>query len=89
MNTQKCYTLEKIQKDLEAFPYDIQMYMYHELNGRKEEALSYLNAVNYEQHRLLCELEAQKIEDSNEKENFLNNSLNSFEAMTIKGEEKE
>lgn len=36
--------LEKIQKDLEGFDYDIQMYMYHKLNGRDDEANTYLNA---------------------------------------------
>ena len=40
----KGFTLEKIMKDLDGFDYDVKMYIYHKLNGRDEEAQTYLNA---------------------------------------------
>ena len=35
-------TFEKVQKDVVGFSHDIQMYCYHQLNGRFEEANTYL-----------------------------------------------
>lgn len=36
-------TLEKVMEDLENFEYELQMYCYHKLNGRDDEAQTYLD----------------------------------------------
>jgi ribosomal protein L37AE/L43A len=51
-------TLEKIQKDLKDFPYDFQMYCYHEMNGRSEEGKTYLKAYLDMQKGMVDELKA-------------------------------
>jgi hypothetical protein len=57
-------TLEKIQKDLKDFPYDFQMYCYHEMNGRKDEAQSYLDAYLDMQKGMVDELKTvPKVEE--------------------------
>jgi hypothetical protein len=35
-------TLEKVKRDMHQFPYELQMYCYHHLNGRIEEGDTYL-----------------------------------------------
>lgn len=52
----KGITLEKVQKDLINFSHDEIMYCYHYLNGRVEEANSYLEAIRAEQEALATEL---------------------------------
>ena len=37
-------TIEKIKIDLKYFPYDLEMYCYHEMNGRSDEGHTYLEA---------------------------------------------
>jgi len=49
-------SLEKVQKDLQHFDYELQMYCYHKLNGRDEEAQSYLDTYNSVQEALASEL---------------------------------
>ena len=49
-------SLEKVQKDLQHFDYELQMYCYHKLNGRDEEAQSYLDSYNSVQEALASEL---------------------------------
>ena len=49
-------SLEKVQKDLQYFDYELQMYCYHKLNGRDEEAQSYLDTYNSVQEALANEL---------------------------------
>ena len=49
-------SLEKVQKDLQHFDYELQMYCYHKLNGRDEEAQSYLDTYNSVQEALANEL---------------------------------
>lgn len=59
----KPVTLEKIQKDLEHFDYDLQMFLYHKLNGRENEAESYLNAYKFEQNAIKKELILKQTEE--------------------------
>lgn len=59
----KPVTLEKIQKDLEYFDHDLQMFLYHKLNGRDSEAESYLNAYKYEQNAIKKELILKQTEE--------------------------
>lgn len=47
-------TMEKIQRDMAHFDFEIQMYIYHKLNGRDGEAQSYLDAY-FEQQDLMRE----------------------------------
>ncbi len=56
MEMKKPVTLEKIERDLEHFEHDLQMFLYHKLNGRDNEAESYLNAYKYEQNAIKNEL---------------------------------
>lgn len=56
-------TLEKVMKVMEGFSYELQMYCYHKLNGRDDEALSYLEAYKEEQEAMRKELEV--INDEN------------------------
>ena len=37
-------TLDQVTRDLKDFPYELQLYCYHKMNGRLDEAESYLNA---------------------------------------------
>jgi hypothetical protein len=53
-------SIEKVFKDLEGFGYETKMYVYHKLNGRDEEAESYLNTYKYEQEQIIKELEPIK-----------------------------
>ena len=50
-------TLEKVQKDLANFCYEIQMYCYHHMNGRVAEAQTYLDAYLEMQDGLANELQ--------------------------------
>jgi predicted translin family RNA/ssDNA-binding protein len=58
-------TLEKIQRDLEQFPYDLQMYCYHHMNNRFIEAQTYLDAYQTMQKNIVEELK----QDSEYKDN--------------------
>ena len=49
-------SLEKVFKDLDGFTYETKMYVYHKLNGRDEEAETYLNTYKYEQKLMMEEL---------------------------------
>ena len=53
-------SIEKVFKDLEGFQYETKMYVYHKLNGREDEAQSYLNTYKYEQEQIMKELELIK-----------------------------
>ncbi len=53
-------TLEKIKKDLANFPYEIQMYCYHKMNNRDEEAQTYLDAYLDMQNKIVEELQPKK-----------------------------
>ena len=59
----KPVTIEKIQKDLEYFDYELQMFLYHKLNGRDNEAESYLNAYKHEQKAIKNELVLKQTEE--------------------------
>jgi hypothetical protein len=48
--------LEKVMRDLDGFDYEVKMYIYHSLNGREEEAQSYLNAYTGDVQNILNEL---------------------------------
>lgn len=52
----KGITLERVQRDLMNFSHDEIMYCYHYLNGRIEEANSYLEAMRAENEALGTEL---------------------------------
>ena len=49
-------SLEKVMKDLENFQYELQLYCYHKLNGRDEEAQSYMDCYLEEQKQIKSEL---------------------------------
>ena len=55
--------LEKVMKDLVGFDYEVKMYIYHSLNGREEEAQSYLNAYTGDVTNVLNELKQASNED--------------------------
>jgi hypothetical protein len=48
--------LEKIEKDLKFMDTDTQMFIYHTLNGRFEEAESYRQSILHEQEQIKQEL---------------------------------
>ena len=50
--TTKHPTLKEVQKKMQGFPESLVYYTYHKLNGREEEAQSYLNEWNEEQEEL-------------------------------------
>ena len=50
------YTLERIQKAMHYFPYELQMYCYHKLNQRPEVAQTYLDTYNDMQEAIGREL---------------------------------
>ena len=52
-------TLPKVQRDLAGFSDSIIMYVYHSLNGRREEANSYLEEYKQEQEGYANELKSQ------------------------------
>lgn len=58
------YTLEKVQKDLKHFSYEIQMFIYHKLNGRDRDAQEYLDTYQEEQNAMLSELQIKGLEDT-------------------------
>lgn len=58
----KSVTLEKIQKDLKDFDYDTQMFIYHKMNGRDEEAQSYLDAILEVKKAIVNELKPANID---------------------------
>lgn len=72
MNNQKPFrpTFQKVQKDLAGFSDNIVMYVYHHLNGREEEAQSYLEEYKQEQEGYANELKAQ-LEEVKEEINLL------------------
>lgn len=49
-------SIERVFRDLEGFGYETKMYVYHKLNGRDEEAESYLNTYKQEQKQMMEEL---------------------------------
>lgn len=53
-------TLEKLQRDMYNFPYELQMYCYHHLNGRLEEADTYLEAYKDMQNKIVEELQVNR-----------------------------
>jgi hypothetical protein len=65
-------TLEKVKKDMSHFPYDLQMYCYHKLNKRDDEAQTYLDAFNDMQDSIGQELSKVEVVDEKEK---INNDL--------------
>jgi len=48
--------LEKIVKDLQGFDHEVIMYIYHKLNGREDEADSYLNSYINDVNDIISEL---------------------------------
>lgn len=58
-------TIEKVMADMKDFDYELQMYCYHKLNGRDEEAQGYLDAY-FEQQDLIKE-ELKPVEDNLDK----------------------
>jgi hypothetical protein len=52
--------LEQIEKDLKIFDHDVQMFVYHTLNGRYEEAESYQMSIMAEQEKMGSELKTDK-----------------------------
>ena len=58
-------TLEKVQRDLYNFPYELQLYCYHHMNNRLEEAQTYLDAYRAMQEAIVAELKEDptKIEE--------------------------
>lgn len=52
IKTTKHPTLKEVQKKMQGFPESLVYYTYHKLNGREEEAQSYLNEWNEEQEEL-------------------------------------
>ena len=52
--------LEQIEKDLKIFDHDVQMFVYHTLNGRYEEAESYQMSILAEQEKMGSELKTDK-----------------------------
>lgn len=78
-------SLEKVQKDLQHFDYELQMYCYHKLNGRDEEAQSYLDTYNSVQEALASELipESQIEKLKAEEESESNNTQESIEEETL------
>lgn len=67
-------SLEKVMKDLDGFSHEIIMYVYHKLNGRDEEAQTYLDTHKEEQEQMKKELcvmteeEMKKYGEEQEKE---------------------
>jgi hypothetical protein len=59
-------SIEKVFKDLEGFQYETKMYVYHKLNGREDEAQSYLNTYKFEQEQIMKELEPIEPKKNNE-----------------------
>jgi beta-N-acetylglucosaminidase len=49
-------TLEKVKKDMRDFPHELQMYCYHHMNNRIDEAQTYLDAYNDMQDSIKQEL---------------------------------
>ena len=49
--------LEKVMRDLEGFDHEVKMYIYHSLNGRDDEANTYLNAYAIDVNSVLNELQ--------------------------------
>ena len=49
-------SIERVFRDLEGFGYETKMYVYHKLNGRDEEAETYLNTYKQEQKQMMEEL---------------------------------
>ncbi len=78
-------SLEKVQKDLQHFDYELQMYCYHKLNGRDEEAQSYLDTYNSVQEALASELipESQIEKLKAEEESKSNDIEESIEEDTL------
>ena len=63
VSSEKMYkptTFTKVQKDLHFLPYDLQMFCYHKLNGREEEANSYKLAHDMERAKARDELKARE-----------------------------
>ena len=56
MEFKKGVKIEKVMRDLEGFDYEVKMYIYHSLNGREEEAMSYLNAYTGDVQDILNDL---------------------------------
>lgn len=77
-------SLEKVQKDLQHFDYELQMYCYHKLNGRDEEAQSYLDTYNSVQEALASELIPEsQIEKLIAEESKSNDTEESIEEDTL------
>lgn len=76
-------TLEKVINDLKYLDYELQMYCYHKLNGRDEEAQTYLDAYFEFQDAIKQDLKIQlpRVEEANEYEEL--------EGLTIKYNVKE
>jgi hypothetical protein len=53
-------TLEKVMKDMQGFPYELQMYCYHHLNGRIDEGQTYLDAYKEAQKNIGEELDSKQ-----------------------------
>lgn len=52
----KPVTLEKVKKDIPFLPHDIQLYCYHKMNGRDDEAEQYRMTYLYEHEKKRLEL---------------------------------
>lgn len=55
-------TLEKIQKEMKNFDYELVMYVYHTINGRNDEAQGYLDA--YYEAQDMMKAETIKVEQN-------------------------
>lgn len=72
-------SLEKVMKDLDGFQHEIKMYVYHKLNGRDDEAQSYLDTYNEEQTQMKEELTVSLTEKSAEEIQYNNQSIKMLE----------
>ena len=61
-------SLERVFRDLEGFSYETKMFVYHKLNGRDEEAETYLNTYKQEQKKMKEELDKVEYIDDEEDE---------------------
>lgn len=67
-------TLEKVMRDMEGHPYELQMYCYHVLNGRATEAITYMEAYQEDQIRIYKDLQLRNAIPDTPKRSAENNN---------------
>jgi len=60
-------SLERVMKDLNGLDYELQMFIYHKMNGREEEAQTYLDTYKYNAEKTKMELEIKPVFKDNVK----------------------